>query len=409
MELTRRGVLAGAAALTAAPIARARAQARPKIRLGVLTDLSGTYRDTTGPNSVACARQAVEEFNGPAHGFDVELISADHQNKPDVASSIARQWYDQGVDATVDVPTSSVALAVSQVSKDKNKILLDASAASTDVTDKQCSPNTIVWSFDNYMLAVSQGGSIVKRPDGKSWFIITADYVFGRTLEEQTAEVVKKGGGTVKGTLRYPFPNTSDFSAYLQQAQASGAKVLGLANAGADTVNCIKQAHEFGLNQSMTIAPLLIFITDVHAIGPDLAQGLNVTTSFYWDYNDRTRAFTKRVLPKLANGTYPNMAHASSYSIVLHYLKTVAAMGAENATKSGRDTVARMKGIAVDDDCFQGRVRSDGRGEFPAFLWKAKKPSKPGGWDLFQYVSTTPAAEVVHPLNPKCNFPVAGA
>jgi branched-chain amino acid transport system substrate-binding protein len=309
MELTRRGALAGAVALTTAPIARARAQARPKIRLGVLTDLSGTYRDTTGPNSVACARQAVEEFNAPSHGFDVELISADHQNKPNVASSIARQWYDEGVDATVDVPTSSVALAVSQVSKDKNKILLDASAASTDVTDKQCSPNTIVWSFDNYMLAVSQGGSIVKQPDGKSWFIITADYVFGRTLEEQTADVVKKGGGTVKGTLRYPFPDTTDFSSYLQQAQASGAKVLGLANAGADTVNCIKQAHEFGLNKSMTIAPLLIFLTDVHAIGADLAEGLNITTSFYWDFNDRTRAFTKRVLPKLTNGTYPNMAH----------------------------------------------------------------------------------------------------
>jgi branched-chain amino acid transport system substrate-binding protein len=409
MELTRRGALAGAVALTAAPIARARAQARPKIRLGVLTDLSGTYRDTTGPNSVACARQAVEEFNAPSHGFDVELISADHQNKPNVASSIARQWYDEGVDATVDVPTSSVALAVSQVSKDKNKILLDASAASTDVTDKQCSPNTIVWSFDNYMLAVSQGGSIVKQPDGKSWFIITADYVFGRTLEEQTADVVKKGGGTVKGTLRYPFPDTTDFSSYLQQAQASGAKVLGLANAGADTVNCIKQAHEFGLNKSMTIAPLLIFLTDVHAIGADLAEGLNITTSFYWDFNDRTRAFTKRVLPKLTNGTYPNMAHASAYSIVMHYLKTAAAMGPANAKKSGRDTVARMKGLAVDDDCFQGGIRSDGRGEFPAFLWKAKKPSKPGGWDLFQYVSTTPAAEVLHPLNPKCNFPVASA
>ncbi len=408
MQLTRRGALAGAAALTA-PLVGARAQARPKIRLGVLTDLSGTYRDTTGPNSVACARQAVEEFNPSAHGFDVEVISADHQNKPDVASSIARQWYDQGVDATVDVPTSSVALAVAQVSKEKNKIMLNASAASTDLTDKQCSPNTIVWSFDNYMLAVSQGGSIVKQPKGKSWFIVTANYVFGITLEEQTANVVKKGGGTVKGTLRYPFPDTTDFSSYLQQAQASGAQVLGLANAGADTVNCIKQAHEFGLNQTMTIAPLLIFITDVHAIGPELAQGLNVTTSFYWDFNDRTRAFTKRVLPKLANGSYPNMAHASAYSIVMQYLKTAAAMGPANARKSGRDTVAHMKGMPVDDDCFQGSIRSDGRGEFPAYLWKTKNPSKPGGWDLFDYVSTTPAAQVLHPLNPKCEFPVVKA
>ena len=410
MNLTRRGALAGAGVLTVAPLVGARAQARPKITLGVLTDLSGTYRDNTGPNSVACARQAVEEFNPSAHGFDVDVIAADHQNKPDIAASIARQWYDQGVDCTVDVPTSSVALAVAQVSKEKNKIMLNASAASTDVTDKQCSPNTIVWSFDNYMMAVSQGGSIVKQPDGKSWFIVTANYVFGITLEEQTTDVVKKSGGTVKGALRYPFPETTDFSSYLEQAQASGAQVLGLANAGADTVNCIKQAHEFGLNKSMKIAPLLIFITDVHSVGPELAAGLNVTTSFYWDYNDRTRAFTKRVLPKLANGTYPNMAHASAYGIVTHYLKTAAAMGAANAKKSGRDTVARMKGIPTDDDAFgKGAIRADGRGEFPAYLWKTKAPSKPGGWDLFEYVSTTPPAQALHPLNPKCDFPVVGA
>ncbi|MGA9867173.1 MAG: ABC transporter substrate-binding protein [Acetobacteraceae bacterium] len=410
MHLTRRGALAGAGALTVTPLLSARAQARPKITLGVLTDLGGTYRDNTGPNSVACARQAVEEFNPSAHGFDVDVIVADHQNKPDVAASIARQWYDQGVDCTVDVPTSSVALAVAEVSKEKNKIMLNASAASTDVTDKQCSPNTIVWSFDNYMMAVSQGGSIVKQPDGKSWFIITANYVFGITLEEQTTDVVKKGGGTVKGALRYPFPETTDFSSYLQQAQASGAHVLGLANAGADTVNCIKQAHEFGLNKSMKIAPLLIFITDVHSVGPELAAGLNVTTSFYWDYNDRTRAFTKRVLPKLANGTYPNMAHASAYGIVTHYLKTAEAMGAANAKKSGRDTVARMKGIPTDDDAFgKGAIRADGRGEFPAYLWKTKAPAKPGGWDLFEYVSTTPPAQALHPLNPKCEFPVVGA
>jgi branched-chain amino acid transport system substrate-binding protein len=221
--------------------------------------------------------------------------------------------------------------------------------------------------------------------------------------------VVKKAGGTVKGALRYPFPDTTDFSAYLQQAQASGAQVLGLANAGGDTINSIKQAHEFGLNQSMKIAPLLIFITDVHALGPDLAAGLNITTSFYWNYNDRTRAFTKRVLPHLSGGAYPNMAHASNYSMTLHYLKTVAAMGAANAKKSGMETVAHMKGMPTDDDAFgPGRIRADGRGEFPAYLWRVKKPSKTGGWDLLDPVSTTPASEALHPLNPKCKFPVAG-
>ena len=410
MQFSRRGLLGTAAALSTIPVLGARGQARPKIRLGVLTDLSGTYRDNTGPNSVACARQAIEEFNPSGHGFDVELISADHQNKPDVASSIARQWYDQGVDATVDVPTSSVALAVGQVSKEKNKIMLNASAASTDVTDRQCSPNTIVWSFDNYLMAVSQGGSIVKQ-GGKSWFFITADYVFGRTLEEQTAAVVKQAGGVVKGGVRYPFPDTTDFSSYLQQAQASGAQVLGLANAGADTVNSVKQAHEFGLNQTMKIAPLLIFITDVHSLGLDMAQGLNCTTSFYWNYNDRTRAFTKRVLPHLTNGAYPNMAHASAYSIVTHYLKTAVAMGPAAAKMSGRDTVARMKSMPTDDDAFgKGGIRADGRGEFPGYLWLVKKPSESKmAWDVFDPVSVTPASEALHPLNPKCEFPVSPA
>ncbi len=409
MQLTRRGALAGAAALTAAPIARARAQAKPVIKLGVLTDLGGTYRDTTGPNSVVCTRQAVTEFDPTGKGFEVQVLQADHQNKPDVAASLARQWFDQGVDAIIDVPTSSVALAVAQIAKEKNKIMLNGSATSTDLTDSQCSPNTIVWSFDTYMLAQSNGGAMVKA-GGKSWYFLTADYVFGHVLEEQTAAVVKQAGGTVKGAVRYPFPDTTDFSSYLQQAQASGAQVLGLANAGADTVNSIKQAHEFGLNQSMKIAPLLIFITDIHALGPDLAAGLNVTTSFYWDFNDRTRAFTQRVLPKMVNKAYPNQAHASNYSMTLHYLKTAAAMGPAEAKKSGKDTVARMKGIPTDDDAFgQGRIRADGRGEFPAFLWQVKKPSKPGGWDLFTHVSTTPAAQALHPLNPKCNFPVISA
>ncbi len=404
MDITRRALVGSAAAVSAWPVISARAQSRPLIRIGVLTDLSGPYRDNTGPTSVICSRLAAEEFNPGAHGFDVEILQADHQNKADTASTITRQWFDSGVDVVADIPTSSVALAVAQVAREKDKIMLNASATTTALTDQQCSPNSIVWSFDTYMMAVSQGGTVVKQ-GGKDWFFITADYAFGHILEEQTAKLVTDAGGTVHGAIRYPFPETTDFSSYLQQAQASGAKVLGLANAGDDTTNSIKQAHEFGLNHSMTIVPLLIFTTNVHAIGLDIAQGLYCTSSFYWDRTDRTRAFTKRVLAKNPPG-YPNMAHASSYSSILHYLKTVADMGPAEAKKSGRATVARMKAIPTDDDAFgPGSIRADGRGVFPSYLWQAKTPSESRSeWDLYKPITTTPASEALHPLNPKCNF-----
>ena len=408
MTVSRRAVIGGAAALTSVPlIHRSRAATRPTIHLGVLTDLGGTYRDNTGPNSVACAHQAVRDFNPLKHGFDVEMVAADHQNKPAIASTIARQWFDQGFAAAIDVPTSDVALAVATVAREKDKIMLNASAATSALTDAQCSPNTIQWSFDTYMEARSQGGAVVKKGI-KKWFFITADYTFGHILESQAEAVVKAAGGTVVGNVRYPFPTTSDFSAFLEQAQASGAEALGLANAGLDTDNCIKQAHEFGINKKMTIAPLLMFITDVHSVGLEMAQGLNVTTTFYWNYNARTRAFTKRVLPHLVNNAYPNMAHASSYAVTYHYLKTVAAMGATNALKSGAATVARMKGIPTDDDAFgKGRIRMDGRGEFPAYLWRVKKPSESKmPWDVFDLQTITPPSGVLHPLNPKCHFPV---
>ena len=405
MPISRRTMFGGAAALSTLPRLPARAQVRPKVRLGVLTDLSGPYRDDAGPNSVACTHQAVDEFNPLAHGFDVEVIQADHQNKPDVATSIARQWCDHGVDALIDVPNSSVALAVAQVVREKDRIMLNGSAAATDLTDTQCSPNTIVWSFDTYMMAQSQGGAML-RSGGKSWFFITADYVFGHSLEAQTAAVVTKAGGTVKGAARYPFPDTTDFSSCLRQAQASGAQVLGLATAGLDTVNCVKQARELGLSQKMKIAPLLIVITDVHALGLDIAAGLDCTTSFYWDHNDRTRAFTTRVRPHLTAGSYPNMAHASAYSATLHYLKTVAAMGPLKALQSGRTAIAHMKVAPTDDDAFgKGHIRDDGRGEFPAFLWKVKQPKQSKSpWDLFELVTVLQPADVLHPLNPKCNF-----
>src|SRR4051794_21545741 len=406
MISTRRTLIGGAAALSLMPAMHARAQSRPKVVIGVMTDLSGTYRDNTGPLSLAATQLAVEEMR-PHLDFDVEVISADHQNKPDVAVSIARQWFDSGVDVAADVPTSSVALAVAQVAKEKDKVLLDASATVAALTDDQCSPNTIVWSFDTYENAVSTGGALVAQ-GFRSWYFITANYAFGQSLEQLTADVVKKGGGEVKGTLRYPFPDTTDFSSYLAQAQASGATVVGFANAGLDTENCIKQAAEFGLNHSMTIAPLLMFIQNPHALGPQVCGGLLTTETFYWDLNDRTRAFTKRLLAKTKQNNYPNQAHASSYGSTIHYLKAVKAMGGAEAKKSGRAVVAKMKALPTDDDAFgPGKVRADGRGEFPAYLFQVKTPQESKGeWDLYKLVSTSPPAEVLHPLNPKCNFPV---
>jgi branched-chain amino acid transport system substrate-binding protein len=397
MQISRRGLLGSAVAASAVPLVPARAQ-RPKIKIGVLTDLSGPYRDAVGPSSIINAKQAVEEF-GPTAGFDIEVISADHQNKADIGAAIARRWIDnEGVDAIADVPTSSVALAVAQVCREKDRIMLNASATTVTLTGSQCSPNTIVWSFDTYELAKSTGGAVVKS-GGDSWFFITADYAFGHSLEEQTTAVVKKAGGKVMGAVRYPFPDTTDFSSYIAQARASGAKVLGLANAGADAVNCVKQANEFGLPQSgMVVAPLLIFIDGIRSIGP-AAQGLRITETFYWDLNDRTRAYTKRVLPKTPNN-WPNQAHASAYAITLHYLKTVADMGAAEAKKSGAATVARMKKMPTEDDCFgKGSIRADGRGVFPAYLFEVKKPTEPKGWDLYKLVTTTPAEEAVRPLS----------
>src|SRR5277367_4118550 len=278
----------------------------------------------------------------PHLSFDVELISADHQNKPDVAATIARQWYDGGIAATIDVPTSSVALAVVQVEKEKDKIMLNASATVASLTWQQCSPNTIVWSFDTYENAHSTGGALMAAGN-KSWFFVTANYAFGQSLADLTKEVVLAGGGEVKGDLRYPFPDTTDFSSFLTQAGASGATVLGLANAGLDTENCIKQAAEFGLNKSMKLAPLLMFIQNPHSLGTQVCGGLLTTETFYWDMNDRTRRFTKALLARTKENNYPNQAHASSYGSTIHYLKAVAAMGGAAAKQSGRAVVAKMK------------------------------------------------------------------
>ena len=405
MQPTRRAVLGATAATAALTLGARKSRAQDAtIRIGVLNDQSGPYRDTTGTTSVACARQAVEEY-ATANGLKVDIISADHQNKPDVAVGIARQWFDQGVDMLLDVPTSSVALAVQSVARDKNKVYVNASAGSTVLTGAQCSPNMVHWTFDTFMLSHSTGAAMVKK-GGDSWFFVTADYAFGQQLQKDTTALVQAAGGKVLGAAPYPFPETTDFSAFLVQAGSSGAKVLGLCNAGGDTVNSIKQAHEFGINKKMKIAALLMFITDVNAVGLDIAQGLVLTESFYWDLNDRTRAFTKRVLPKTPNN-YPNMDHAGAYAGALHYMKAVAAMGAAQAKVDGRATVSRMKAIPCDDDAFgKSTIREDGRNLNDAYLFEVKSPSESKAkWDYYKLLATTPGPEAYRPLaDGHCDF-----
>jgi branched-chain amino acid transport system substrate-binding protein len=404
MELGRRSML-GAFAVTTlgASLPRlARAQGGSSsantIRIGVMTDMSGTYKDNTGPGSVACTQQAIQEFGN--QGFNVELISADHQNKPDVGVNLARQWYDQGVDLILDIPTSSVGLAVQNISREKNKVAINVGSATSDLTGAQCSPSGIHWAYDTYMLAKSTGGATVKA-GGDTWFFITADYAFGHALERDTSNFVKSAGGRVLGAVRTPFPGTTDFSAFLVQAQTSKAKVIGFANAGGDTINCVKQAAEFGITRRGTkLAALLMFITDVHSIGLETGQGLVCSETFYWDLNDKTRAFTKRVLPKMPN-LYPNMIHAGCYSATLHFLKTVAQMGAAAAKSAGgTEVVNRMKAMPTEDDAFgAGTIRPDGRKLCPSYLLEVKKPSESSQpWDYYKVLQTTPAAEAFRPL-----------
>ena len=389
MTLSRRTLLAAAAAGTL-PLVPARAQGAPTLKIGVLTDMSGPYKDLSGPGSVAAAHQALEEFGVTAKGMKVEILTADHQNKPDVGSTVLRQWFDRdGVDVVVDVPNSGVALAVAAITKEKNKVYLNCGAATSDLTGSACNANTIAWVYDTFMLAKSTGGAMVKT-GGDSWFFITADYAFGKALQRDTTAFVESAGGKVLGSVAYPFPGTTDFSSYLIQAQASGAKVLGISNAGADTINTIKQAKEFGITQKMRLAGLLLFLTDIHSLGLETAQGIVLTDSFYWDMNDRSRAFSQRFSPKVG-GARPTMVQAGVYSSVLHYLKAVEAMGVDKAKADGAATIAQMKSMPADDDCFgKGTIRADGRKLHPAYLWEVKKPSESKGpWDYYKPLAST--------------------
>jgi len=373
----------------------ARAQDIP-VKIGVLTDMSSLYADDTGPGSVAAAKLAVQDFNPAAHGVKVDVVVADHQNKPDVGSNIARQWFDvDGVDVIVDVPNSGVALAVSEVTRDKNKVFLVSGAAISDLTGPKCSPNTVHWTYDTWMLAHSTAGALVKT-GGDSWFFLTADYAFGHALERDATAVVLANGGKVLGSVAHPL-NNQDFSSFLLQAQASKAKIIGLANAGGDTINSLKQGAEFGITAGgQHFAALLFFIPDVNALGLKVAQGLVLTESFYWDLNDGTRAWTKRWQVERP-GKFPNMNHAGVYAAILHYLKAVAAL---KGASDGKAVVAKMKEMPTDDPLFgKGVIRADGRKIHPAYLFQVKSPEEskyPG--DDYILKATTPADQAFRPM-----------
>jgi len=366
------------------------------VKLGVLNDMSSLYSDIGGQGSVVAAKMAIADFNPAAHGIKVELVNADHLNKPDVGTNIARQWFDvDHVDAIIDVPTSSVALAVNEVVREKNRVFLISGAASSDLTGPKCSPNSVHWTYDTWMLANSTGKSIVKT-GGTTWFFLTSDYAFGHALERDTKAVVLANGGQVLGGVLHPL-NTQDFSSFLLQAQASKAKIIGLANAGGDTINAIKQGAEFGITVGgQNFAGLLVFINDVQALGLKTAQGLILTETFYWDMNDGTRAWTKRWQAERP-GKFPAMTVAGVYAETLHYLKAVAAL--KSAT-DGKAVVAKMKDMPTDDPLFgKGYIRADGRKIHPAYLFEVKKPeeSKYEG-DVYKLRATAAAEEAFRPL-----------
>jgi branched-chain amino acid transport system substrate-binding protein len=403
MRISRRTAVLGGTAVASAAVAsgrHSRAQGVPTIRVGVLTDLSGQYRDNSGPTSVLAARQAVEDFNPSAHGFNVEILSADHQQKPDIGAGVARQWFDRdGVDAVVDVNNTAIALAVNNVAVDKNKAVLISGAASADLTSKYCTPNSIHFAPDTYMDAHSTGGAVLAG-GGKEWFLIIADYTFGHALERDVTALVTAGGGKVLGSAAYPFPGTTDYSSFLLAAQASGAKVIGLCNTGGDMENCVKQAREFSLGQQgIKVAALVGFITEVKSMGLETAEGLLLSETFYWDLNERTRAFTKRFLPKSPNN-YPTSLHAGAYAATLHYLKAVTAMDPAKGKPGGREAIAVMKQMPTDDDCFgKNVIREDGRFLCPAYLFRAKSPAQSKmPWDIFELVATTPGDKAFRPM-----------
>jgi branched-chain amino acid transport system substrate-binding protein len=365
------------------------------VKIGVLTDMSSLYADATGKGSLTAVEMAVADYGGKVKGKPIEVISADHQNKPDVGVSIARNWYDnEKVDAIMDVPTSSVALPISALTREKNKININSGGGSSDITGPACSPNTVHYTYDTYALANVAGKAMVKRGED-TWFFVTADYAFGMALERDAANVVKENGGKVLGDVRVPL-NSSDFSSFLLQAQASKAKVIGLANAGGDTQNALKQAAEFGITQAgQKMIALLMQITDTHSLGIKATQGLIVTDGFYWDMNDETRAFSKRFMEKI--GRMPTMIQAGLYSATMHYLKAIEAIGTDEAPK----VMAQMRATPINDFFAKnGKIRIDGRMVHDMYLFEVKKPEQSKNeWDLYNLLATVPGDEAFRPLD----------
>jgi branched-chain amino acid transport system substrate-binding protein len=387
-------VLWAAAAAVALSAAGAAAQTGGPVKIGVLNDMSSLYADIGGKGSVAAAEMAAEDA-GPVLGQKVQVISADHQNKPDIGANIARQWYDtEGVDVITDVPTSSVALAVNEVSREKKKLALWSGPATSDLTGPKCNAYAASWVYDTYALAHVTGGAVVKS-GGDTWFFVTADYAFGHALERDTADVVKAAGGTVLGDVNVPL-NTPDFSSFLLQAQASKAKIIGLANAGGDTINSIKQGAEFGITEGgQKFAGLLIFLTDIHSLGLKTAQGLQLSGPFYHDMNDETRAFSKRFEQR--TGRPPTFTQAGVYSAMHHYLNAVKALG----TKDPDKVMAKMRETPINDFMTKnGKLREDGRVIRDFYLFEVKKPSESKGeWDLFKLIQTVPGDQAFRPLD----------
>src|SRR5258708_4768206 len=373
-------------------------------KMGVLNDQSGVYADIAGAASVWMARKAVEDFGAAAKGMKVEIIGGDHQNKPDIGLSIARQWYDvDKVDVIADVPTSSVALAVNELTRDKNKVFLAVGPATSDLTGKACSPNTVHWIYDTWALANGTGNAIVKR-GGDTWFFLTADYAFGYALERDTEAVVVKSGGKVLGKVPHPIPGT-DCSSFLLQAKASKAKIIGLANAGGATINSIQHASEFGIVEGgQKLAGLLIFINDIHALGLKTAQGLIFTDPWYWDQNDTNRAFARAYFAAL--GRMPGYTVVGVYSAVIHYLRAVEALGSH---ADGKAVIAKMKELPHEDRLMgKGYVRIDGRKIHPMYLFEVTKPDESKGpWDYYRHLATIPAEEAWRPLE-QGECPLAG-
>lgn len=396
---TRRSVLAATLAVGSMPRGLHAAE-RATIRIGVLTDLSGPNANGTGEGSVAASRLAAEDFTQANPAINVEIVVADYQSKPDIAQAIARDWFDrQGVDVITNVNNSSAALAIAALARDKDKAVVFTTPASSDLTGKACGPNHVAWTYDTWSLGNCTGSALVAE-GGDTWFFIAADYTFGKLLAADTARAVKTAGGTIVGQVNHPFPDTTDFSTFLLQAQASGAKIIGLANSGENTVNCVKQAAEFGIaGRGQKLAALLLTIPDVHGIGLATAQGLLLTEAWYWDLNDSTRAFARRFAARMA-GRMPNMLQAGDFSAVTHTLKAMQAMGLDRARGSGRALIAQMKAMPVEDEAYgRGSIRADGRKLNPMYLFQVKSPAESGyPWDYYRLVRTVPADQAFRPM-----------